>query len=76
VAVKPMHVSELNFVPVSELLGAEIPTRPYDISIEELLDSEEVVRTSALCTVPLIIDELPDDAYPTEVLLLELPELE
>ena len=27
----------------------------------------DVTRTSALCTVPVAFDELPDDAYPTEV---------
>jgi hypothetical protein len=76
VAVTAVPLSELNFVPVGEMLGAESPTRPYDVAVEELLDCDDLVRTSALCTVPLIIDELPDDAYPTEVLLIELPELD
>jgi hypothetical protein len=67
-----MPQSELNFLPCSELLGAgETPTRPYEVPVSELFELEELVRPTLLCTVPLYVDELPDDAYPTEVLLVE-----
>ena len=52
-------------VPASALLGDSDPfgrvTRPYEVPVEELLETN-----SALCTVPINLDELPDDAYPTE----------
>lgn len=56
-------------VPAGALLGDSDPfgrvTRPYEVPLEELLETN-----SALCTVPINLDELPDDAYPTETHML------
>ena len=46
-------------------------TRPYDVPAEELEELfGDIGRTSAQFTVPVAIDELPDDAYPTEIYFL------
>ena len=46
-------------------------TRPYDLPLEdELFGDLDLTRTSAQHTVPLSLDGLPDDAYPTEIFFL------
>lgn len=45
-------------------------TRPYEVPLDEELFGD-LVRTSAQHTVPLTLDELPDEAWPTEVYILE-----
>jgi len=57
-------------VPAAELLSdadmATRVTRPYDVPVDEELFGD-LTRTSAQFTVPVALDELPDDAYPTEI---------
>ena len=55
-------------VPASELLSdadnSTHVTRPYDLPPEAF---GELTRTTSAFTVPVSLDELPDDAYPTEI---------
>lgn len=39
-------------------------TRPYEVPVEMF---GEMTRTSGMFTLPVSLDELPDDCYPTEV---------
>jgi hypothetical protein len=61
-------------VPAGDLLSdadtSTRDTRPYEIPIEEDELFGEVTRTSAMFTVPIALDELPDDAFPTEVTIV------
>jgi hypothetical protein len=61
-------------VPAADLLSdADVSTRatrPYEIPLDEELFGD-LVRTSAQHTVPLTLDELPDEAWPTEVYIVE-----
>ncbi len=60
--------------PAADLLSdADVSTRatrPYEVPLDEELFGD-LVRTSAQHTVPLTLDELPDEAWPTEVYILE-----
>jgi len=62
-------------VPASELLSdadnATRVTRPYDLPPEAFGD---LCRTSGHFTVPVSLDELPDDAYPTEIYFFAVDE--
>ncbi len=57
-------------VPAAELLSdadtSTRETRPYEVPVDEELFGD-LTRTSAQFTVPVALDELPDDAYPTEI---------
>jgi hypothetical protein len=63
-------------VPAAELLSdadnATRVTKPYEVPLEEALGDlfGDVTRTSGQFTLPVALDELPDDAYPTEVYFL------
>jgi hypothetical protein len=60
-------------VPAADLLSdadnSTRETRPYEVPAYELLDElfGDLTRTSAQFTVPVSLDELPEEAYPTEV---------
>jgi hypothetical protein len=62
--------------PAGELLSdadnATRDTRPYEIPLEDELGEMfgDLTRTSGQFTLPVALDELPDDAYPTEVYFL------
>ena len=62
--------------PAAELLSdADVSTRatrPYEVPLDEELFGD-TVRTSAQHTVPLTFDELPDEAWPTEVYFVTEP---
>jgi len=68
------------FTPASELLSDTEPvgraTRPYDIPEGELAQNVALwgddERFSALNTTPVLLDEIPEDAYPTVFTPLEL----
>lgn len=68
------------FTMASELLSdadvAARPTRPYDIPADELAQNVSMwgddERFSALSTTPVVLDELPEEAVPTQFTLLEL----
>lgn len=57
-------------VPAAELLSdadcSTRDTRPYEVPLDDELFGD-LTRTSAQFTVPVALDELPDDAYPTEI---------
>jgi hypothetical protein len=63
-------------VPAAELLSdadtSTRATRPYDVPVEDALGEAfgDMTRTSAQFTLPVALDELPDDAYPTEIYFL------
>ena len=62
-----------DLVPAADLLsdgdvGSRV-TRPYEVPLDDELFGE-LTRTSAQHTVPLALDEIPDDAYPTEIYFL------
>jgi hypothetical protein len=72
-----MTPSDLHFIPCSELLGAsDTPTRPYEIAVEEMPFWDEMMGPSALMTVPVYLGELPDDAFPTELLIVDLGDVD
>ncbi|MBL8950876.1 MAG: hypothetical protein JNK82_08875 [Myxococcaceae bacterium] len=45
-------------------------TKPYEVPLDDELLFGDLTRTSAQFTLPVCIDELPDDAYPTEIYFL------
>ena len=60
-------------VPAAELLMdadmATRVTRPYEVPVDDELFGD-LTRTSAQFTLPVSLDELPDEAYPTEIYFL------
>ncbi|MBK7857192.1 MAG: hypothetical protein IPJ65_00955 [Archangiaceae bacterium] len=64
-------------VPAADLLSdadnATRETRPYEVPLEEELGElfGDLTRTSGQFTLPVALDELPEDAYPTEVYFID-----
>jgi hypothetical protein len=54
-------------------------TRPYEVPEDEFAQSVTLwgddERFSTLCTTPVILDELPEDAYPPRFTLIEPDDL-
>ncbi len=69
----------LGFTPASALLSdADLParaTRPYDVPADTFAQSLSLwgddERFSALSTAPVLVDDIPEDAYPTRFTLIE-----
>lgn len=70
----------LGFTPASALLSdadaRSRATQPYDLTHGELAQTVSMwgddERFSAISTTPVALDDLPEDAYPTQFTLLEL----
>ena len=55
---------------LSDADNATRTTKPYEVPLDDELLFGDLTRTSAQFTLPVSLDELPDDAYPTEVVFL------